>query len=1229
MPSRNSKKPVTGRSASHRQNGTHTDTFGTRDPGPADLEEDGGTYPDPSRLAANPYPVLDFDRNDGPYPSTTLLQPPLRSGGTDGTPDSDSDDDEDVGDTEYETDALPILAPELLADVAGSSSGRPDLGLSNNPDESDMDDLAALEAVIDEALDAQTSGTAPSASHTVGQARARRRGWRQFLKGTGFENLGKGERGPAPPRRKSKKNRAGRAHVDPGRDFRENLARASQEFLAQHYDEAADFARAAVEANPEVFAAHSLLSEILKKQGRDEDALQVLMWGAHVSRTPTVWLNILERLLEQLEVLQQQAPTTGEVDRLLREAMDCAKEALKLKTALTDGMEYTLRRHKFQLHVQLQEVTEARKAGKAILKRWPGDIQMCQEYAELCAATKDMIELRHAKTYYDAALGLKENQTTIDDLENPWRHVLAYLEVVTSVDPPADAIAAGKRLSRWLLGRKEETFWDNHRDDDREFDVEEDRRKDVDEYQWGLASHDPTKYGEGLPIEVRVKLGLLRLRLGSSQYAEAQKHFKHLLDYEDNIEYYYDLFLSVARNLDSAQLHTDATAFYNVLRDVPDVIDEPTWMAMGLCYETTDCPEDAVECFEEVLQFRGANYGLASARLAKWCEDSGDLERARTLVDEVIALGQRNLLADARVQMIPAMSAREKVMAAANAERRNGAMHMNGSILRDVENVQPPGPVGEGTFGEFRLERHATPPETDMEDPEPAPKRKAKKRARQPREKAPPKEKVVKRPRLQKPPSKRVTAGEERLRRLQDAGSRVRANWIVVEMHWPALKQRDDPVAVDQWTESALNLLDDFNSMKVFFPDRDKNMQVKAGNNEEQPFVKIGPRQHNPSAPKEFHGTPFTTWHHAFADLALLFASSAEQTRCYKILQETLLVANVFWQNPRLELTGYAVALCCALMFNDGQFVVDLSRKLIAITTDPTRSRTSSFSTAAYQLFAAVNRFPYGSNWFHAGPSQKFMLRMVKGADFLAMPADMRSKYDFAMNTAALAQRLAKWEERKEKERAYQERKRQSKQPQPSTASDPESDAEDDDADDADPLSDRTFAFNPYATATYGNQVAVANHSFSALPYYFRTLALCPTDPALNLSIATMWIQNSMKRQTTNRHFGLAQGLGFLYRYYALRTANRSAAARQEAEFNLARMWQGLGLAQLAMRGYERVLAMSDALRREAGPEAFGLEGEFVREDFAAEAAFALQGLYAAVGNEEAAARVTAEWLVL
>ena len=94
------------------------------------------------------------------------------------------------------------------------------------------------------------------------------------------------------------------------------------------------------------------------------------------------------------------------------------------------------------------------------------------------------------------------------------------MEVLYDLRRFQEGINRLRQLSRWLLGRESEMFWDNY-DDDREWDIGDDpRRNGVP--QSLSASFNIGTYGAGLSMELRIRLGLFRLRLGDEHIAEAK-----------------------------------------------------------------------------------------------------------------------------------------------------------------------------------------------------------------------------------------------------------------------------------------------------------------------------------------------------------------------------------------------------------------------------------------------------------------------------------------------------------------------------------------------------------------------------------------------------------------------------------------------------------------------------------------------------------------------------------
>ncbi len=133
------------------------------------------------------------------------------------------------------------------------------------------------------------------------------------------------------------------------------------------------------------------------------------------------------------------------------------------------------------------------------------------------------------------------------------------------------------------------------------------------------------------------------------------------------------------------------------------------------------------------------------------------------------------------------------------------------------------------------------------------------------------------------------------------------------------------------------------------------------------------------------------------------------------------------------------------------------------------------------------------------------------------------------------------------------------------------------------------------------------------------------------LSIGQCYIQGGLKRQSDNRQYLLAQGFAFLHCYYDARLAELSsssasaAAMRQEAHYNLARTYHGVGIPHLAAEYYRRALLEDVAgleererdVEEENGGGSGRSSGIMGPQDISREAAFNLQQLCLAGGDME------------
>lgn len=250
------------------------------------------------------------------------------------------------------------------------------------------------------------------------------------------------------------------------------------------------------------------------------------------------------------------------------------------------------------------------------------------------------------------------------------------------------------------------------------------------------------------------------------------------------------------------------------------------------------------------------------------------------------------------------------------------------------------------------------------------------------------------------------------------------------------------------------------------------------------------------------------------------------------------------------------------------------------------------FTTDAYRMFAAVARACHSPiSWYSSGPTQKFVLRQIKAMDFALVDEDQRKKH-FADKGSYSAQ----------------DGKGNS--------------IVNDDMDIALLMmyGHILFAGGSHHYALSKCQLLIftgLSHSLF-IDYFFRAYALDPHNPMINLNIALAYVQHALKRQTENRQYSITQGLSFMMAYYASRSQHSHLEERQEAHYNMARVYHMLGLPHLAIPFYQKVLDETSQASTKPGDENLVLD-----------TAYNLQTIYVLSGNRELAEEITTQWLVI
>ena len=337
---------------------------------------------------------------------------------------------------------------------------------------------------------ASSLGRSRTANRGVKRGRPRGRGGRGHgaRGGSAWKGVKRGPRRPA----------------EPSQEFKLMHAKATTAFIDHDYNKANEFAQRAILANPEMFAAHSLLSEIHLAQGDKDKALTALFNGAHTRPKDTqVWSRVARLILERAGDDRSSA---------LNDAIYCYNRIVGV-----DSNKIQARYQRAALNRELGHKGRALSEYERMLKISPHDPTVLRHLAELCINLED---LGKAKNYYDESIKHFRSIETAQATNFSWSDVNIYVELFSYLHKYAEGIFNLKSLSRWIAGRGQENFWDDVKEDDREWDSEDAPRR-IQVQKFSLGRYESTAYGDGLPLELRVKLGIFRLRLGENNVKEA------------------------------------------------------------------------------------------------------------------------------------------------------------------------------------------------------------------------------------------------------------------------------------------------------------------------------------------------------------------------------------------------------------------------------------------------------------------------------------------------------------------------------------------------------------------------------------------------------------------------------------------------------------------------------------------------------------------------------------
>ncbi|KAI1310980.1 hypothetical protein F5Y03DRAFT_344639 [Xylaria venustula] len=795
---------------------------------------------------------------------------------------------------------------------------------------------SATDALLERQLDLQAASDEDSESDNRQQRPSRynrdenepRRGRRARGRGRGGGRGGV-KRGP-------------RKAAEPTGDVKYRLNMASNAYVNGRLDEAIRWVEDAIRINAETYRAWTLLTSFFEEKGDLKKSFTARVFACNLQpKNVDGWLNCAEIAIELRDQLPQDAA------EFLEQASLCYSAALR-----ADINHQQARYSRAAIAFEKNQFRTAAKDYLYLLEHGGEyDVHALRAYAEVTiilanSGKRGFYEPSSAVDWY--ARAFSHFQANDLDVSHPfeWQDISIFSGLLAYIEHTKDALVELKSLARWLLGRSEEAFWDDWQDDDREWDIDSLRRIGFEDFQYG--KYPESSYGNGIPLDLRTKMAVYRLKLGDMD--EAQLHIDHLdpespsgiqaLSNEPH------LLAEVGSALYESDLRSNALRFFEPLLGIPEILDSAALLATGRCYLDTGDKRQAEECFTAAIDVDESNDEAAiDARfeLAQMYEAAREEQEAYILVNEAIRLQQAYDEAEG------------------DEEDRAEFQGSDDDARNRSRKARP-----RNQHGPRRLKPRVSKPAVLDKDGN-----------------------VIRRPRPRRKVfgrSEEVTLEEKR------RAEELAAAWRVVhETRSPA--DNDSGIGPsDTFMRAAKELVDDFRSCKGFYSwekylihlgiDEDKQVYASANRNliemkerlshNLNPYGPNAERQLGERTAVSYRAVPFSQWLDLFLEYAVSLAHYERFQEAYQVC-ESARDAEVFNKNREDMFLIHVTWASCALRARDEETCVAAARFLM---------RDRQFDTDPFRMFAALCRLcPSPASWYASGPVQKYMLRQIKLMD--------------------------------------------------------------------------------------------------------------------------------------------------------------------------------------------------------------------------------------------------------
>lgn len=379
---------------------------------------------------------------------------------------------------------------------------------------------------------------------------------------------------------------------------------AIKEYEENRFGDAIAMLEEAIKIDPNSKLPYVLLDAIYSDIGDVDKALRAKVAAALLDRNKDDWIDVARISVE-----------LGKLDQ----AVVFYERAIGLDTSDT-----TIMFDLFELLLSMNKLEQACTLMKKIHDIHPANPEYTNRLGQVYMLQG---QLQDAVNLFENILQQNKESSFIDpEIIQPfgWSELNSLAELYYKQKAWHKTIREVKSIARWILERKDETWWEDQ-NDDAEFD---ERRLEIKRSDKGkLRLDEPEKYE--LPLDIRVKLLLSRLQLENIE--EAKHHNRFLLEADPHI--YLDLFWEVGTTFMNCGYYELALELLFKLLQTDNTASE-LLLAIGKCEMGIRNWDEAEKWFRLVIKHDPYNVE-ALVGLAETCYALDRDEEARSLIEEV------------------------------------------------------------------------------------------------------------------------------------------------------------------------------------------------------------------------------------------------------------------------------------------------------------------------------------------------------------------------------------------------------------------------------------------------------------------------------------------------------------------------------------------------------------------------------------------------------------------